>query len=68
MFEQAFKNTDDVLRKDAGWTSELNYTEQTARLLILKYVGTLERDNHPLHIALDKLQTLDTVRIIEGTT
>jgi len=24
--------------------------------------------NHPLRIALDKLQTLDTVRIIEGTT
>jgi len=27
MFEQTFKNIDDVLRKDAGCTSELDYTE-----------------------------------------
>jgi type I restriction enzyme M protein len=27
MFEQAFKNIDDVLWKDAGCTSELDYTE-----------------------------------------
>ena len=26
MFEQAFKNIDDVLRKEAGCTTELNYT------------------------------------------
>jgi hypothetical protein len=30
MFEQAFKNIDDVLWKDAGRTSELDYTEQTS--------------------------------------
>jgi type I restriction enzyme M protein len=28
MFEQAFKNIDDVLRKEAGCTAELDYTEQ----------------------------------------
>jgi len=28
-FEQAFKNIDDVLRKEAGCTTELDYTEQT---------------------------------------
>jgi len=28
MFEQAFKNIDDVLRKEAGCTTELDYTEQ----------------------------------------
>ena len=27
MFEQAFKNIDDDLRKEAGGTSELDYTE-----------------------------------------
>ena len=30
MFEQTFKNIDDVLWKDAGCTSELDYTEQTS--------------------------------------
>lgn len=33
MFEQAFKNIDDVLRKEAGCTTELDYTEQTSWLL-----------------------------------
>jgi len=28
MFEQAFKNIDDVLWKEAGCTTELDYTEQ----------------------------------------
>ena len=35
MFEQAFKNIDDVLHKDAGCASELDYTEQTSWLLYL---------------------------------
>ena len=30
MFEQVFKNIDDVLWKDAGCTSELDYTEQSS--------------------------------------
>lgn len=30
MFEQTFKNIDGVLRKDAGCTTELDYTEQTS--------------------------------------
>lgn len=42
MFEQAFKNIDDVLWKDAGCTSELDYTEQTSWLLFLKYLDALE--------------------------
>ena len=29
MFEQAFRNIDDVLRKEAGCTTGLDYTEQT---------------------------------------
>jgi len=41
MFEQAFKNIDDVLWKDAGCTSELDYTEQTSWLLFLKYLAAI---------------------------
>jgi type I restriction enzyme M protein len=44
MFEQAFKNIDDTLRKDAGSSSELDYTEQTSWLLFLKYLDALEQD------------------------
>ncbi len=44
MFEQAFRNIDDVLRKEAGCTTELDYTEQTSWLLFLKYLDDLERD------------------------
>ena len=44
MFEQAFKNVDDVLRKEAGCTTELDYTEQTSWLLFLKYLDGLEED------------------------
>jgi len=42
MFEQAFKNIDDALRKEAGCTTELDYTEQTSWLLFLKYLDALE--------------------------
>lgn len=44
MFEQVFKNIDDVLRKEAGCTTELDYTEQTSWLLFLKYLDGLERE------------------------
>ncbi len=44
MFEQAFKNIDDILRNEAGCTTELDYTEQTSWLLFLKYLDGLEQD------------------------
>ena len=44
MFEQAFKNIDGALRKEAGCTTELDYTEQTSWLLFLKYLDGLEQD------------------------
>jgi len=44
MFEQAFKNIDDILRKEAGCTTELDYTEQTSWLLFLKYLEGLEQE------------------------
>ncbi len=42
MFEQTFKNMDDILRKEAGCASELDYIEQTSWLLFLKYLDDLE--------------------------
>jgi len=44
MFEQTFKNIDDILRKDAGCSSELDYVEQTSWILFLKYLDDLEKD------------------------
>ena len=44
MFEQAFRNIDAILRKEAGCTTELDYTEQTSWLLFLKYLDGLEQD------------------------
>ena len=44
MFEQTFKNIDNILFKDAGCGSELDYVEQTSWVLFLKYLDDLERD------------------------
>jgi type I restriction enzyme M protein len=44
MFEKTFKNIDDILHKDAGCGSELDYVEQTSWVLFLKYLDDLERD------------------------
>ncbi|MEI6848124.1 MAG: N-6 DNA methylase [Chlorobiaceae bacterium] len=44
MFEQTFKNIDDILHKDAGCGSELDYIEQTSWILFLKYLDDLEQD------------------------
>ncbi len=41
MFDQAFRNIDDILWKEAGCTTELDYTEQTSWLLFLKYLDGL---------------------------
>lgn len=45
MFEQTFKNIDDVLWKEAGCATELDYTEQTSWILFLKYLDDLEKAN-----------------------
>ena len=44
MFEQIFKNIDDVLRQEAGCGTELDYTEQTSWMLFLKYLDDLEQE------------------------
>ena len=42
VFEQTFKNLDDVLWKEVGCTTELDYTEQSSWMLFLKYLDDLE--------------------------
>ena len=42
MFEQTFKNIDDILYKDAGADSELDYIEQTSWVLFLRYLDQLK--------------------------
>lgn len=44
MFEQTFKNIDDILYKDSGADSELDYIGQTSWVLFLRYLDGLEQD------------------------
>ncbi len=54
MFEQTFKNIDDMLHKDAGCSSELDYTEQTSWMLFLKYLDDLEFERSQIAELEDK--------------
>ena len=42
MFEQAFRNIDDVLRKEAGCTTELDYTEQRLESIYQRKLAALD--------------------------
>lgn len=44
MFEQTFNNIDNVLRKDDGCATELDYVEQSSWILFLKYLYDLEQE------------------------
>lgn len=44
MFQQIFKNIDDILYKDAGSDSELDYVGQTSWVLFLRYLDELEKE------------------------
>lgn len=44
MFEQTFKNIDNILWKEAGCQSELDYIEQTSWIIFLKYLDDLEME------------------------
>lgn len=46
MLEQTFRSIDDVLRKEAGWTTKLDYTVQASGLLRLKYLDGPEQYFH----------------------
>ncbi|MBN4072960.1 N-6 DNA methylase [Crocinitomix catalasitica] len=43
-FEQTFKNIDDILYKDSGADSELDYIGQTSWVMFLRYLDELEKD------------------------
>ena len=43
-FEQTFKNIDDILFKDSGADSELDYIGQTSWILFLRYLEDLEEE------------------------
>lgn len=43
-FTQTFKNVDDLLFKDSGADSEIDYIEQTSWVLFLRYLDALEQD------------------------
>lgn len=57
MFEQTFKNIDDILHKDAGCGSELDYVEQTSWILFLKYLSDLEKDKQTAALLTGKTYT-----------
>jgi len=57
MFEQTFKNIDDILHKDAGCGSELDYVEQTSWVLFLKYLDDLEKDKQAKAVLTGKTYT-----------
>jgi type I restriction enzyme M protein len=44
VFENAFKYVDDILHKDAGCSTELDYVEQSSWILFLKYLDDLEEE------------------------
>ncbi len=44
MFAQTFKNIDDILRREAGCGSDLDYVEQTSWILFLKWLDDFEKD------------------------
>ena len=43
-YEQTFNAIDNILRNEAGCSTELDYIEQTSWLLFLKYLDDLERE------------------------
>tara|TARA_B100001175_G_C19506682_1_gene641279 strand:- start:1939 stop:3393 length:1455 start_codon:yes stop_codon:yes gene_type:complete len=45
MFDQVFKSIDDILYKDPGADSELDYVAQTSWVLFLRYLDEIEKEN-----------------------
>lgn len=45
MFENTFKNIDNLLWKDAGCSNALDYVEQSSWILFLKYLNDYENEN-----------------------
>jgi type I restriction enzyme M protein len=67
LFEQTFKNIDDILWKDAGCSSELDYVEQTSWILFLKYLDDLEKDKKwPLSLQIRLILKLSVLNTVKG--
>ena len=45
MYEEALKNIENIFRKGAFCSSELDYIEQTSWILFLKYLDEYEDEN-----------------------
>ena len=66
MFENTFKRIDDILWKEAGCGTELDYTEQTSWILFLKYLEDMEVDRDEKaklnlnHLQNDNLESVGT--------
>ena len=43
MFEQVFKKLDDILWKDDGCDTELDYAEHSSQILFLKWLDDYEK-------------------------
>ena len=54
MFEQVFKNIDNILRKDAGCSTELDYAEQSSWILILKWLDDYEKEKETISVLENK--------------
>jgi type I restriction enzyme M protein len=68
MFEQTFKNIDDILHKDAGCGSELDYVEQTSWVLFLKYLDDFEKDKQTISELTGKEHTPIIAQKFQWTT
>ena len=59
MFEQVFKNIDDILYKDPGADSELDYVAQTSWVLFLRYLDEIQKEKaDEATLSDDKLKPL----------
>lgn len=67
MFEQAFKNIDDTLWKDAGASNELDYVEQTSWILFLKYLIDLDTEKRSMERSWKK-RGKEIERVIMSTS
>ena len=63
MHEAVFKKIDDILWKDPGCDSDLDYIEQTSWILFLKYLDDFESEKETEAILNNKIYN----RIVDGT-
>ena len=54
-YEQTFNAIDNILRNEAGCSTELDYIEQTSWLLFLKYLDDLEQEQEMKAMLNDSL-------------